>query len=293
MLRAQMRARKVARGISCDLWTGAGMSMILHIDAWKLGAAFFILMLCAGWAGLRIAPEPRTDGGDHNTRITDASLALFALLLAFTFSGAADRFENRKGFLLDEAIAIGDFAATASMLEEASRDRIRELLARYVQERLRFGSTRIDDPQMEIVTTRSRALQREIQDILHDAVTEKQSPTIHTPLMNGFNAVTMTHDRALYGSRNQVSDTIILLLVLFGIVSAFLIGYTTSRSARRGSLLGWMTVYTVLVTAVFTVTMDMEQPHRGIIMSSKAPLLDLLASLEPTSAPATDAAGSR
>jgi len=139
---------------------------------------------------------------------------------------------------LDEAIAIGDFAATASMLEEPERSRIHDELIRHVRLRLYFGRVRIDAPGM--------------QDV----------------------------DRALYGSQNQVADTIIILLISFGLVSAFMVGRSGQKHRRLGSTITRITVYTVLVTAVFTVTMDLEQPHRGIMRNPQISLVDLLASLQ-------------
>ena len=138
----------------------------------------------------------------------------------------------------------------------------------------------IDAPGMRDVTAQSRASQKRILDVLRTVITEKQSPTLHTPLMNGFNGLTMTHDRALYGSQNQVADTIIILLISFGLVSAFMVGGSGQKHRRLGSTITRITVYTVLVTAVFTVTMDLEQPHRGIMRNPQISLVDLLASLQ-------------
>ncbi len=259
------------------------MSVILHFDAWKLGLLFFVLMLGSGWLGAMSRPSAGDAAKGENTRIPDASIALFALLLAFTFSGASDRYENRKGFLLDEAIAIGDFATTASMLESPEREQIRHELIDYVKERLAFGRVHIDSPEMEDVANRSREIQSNIQSILREVITAKKSTTIHTPLLNGFNGITMTHDKAFYGSRNQVSDTIILLLVTFGLISAFMtgrFGVSRDRSSRLLPSMTWIVVYTVLVTAVFTVIMDLEQPHRGVMKNSKVPLTDLLTALQ-------------
>ena len=261
------------------------MSVILHVDAWKLGIAFFVLMLLAGWVGVVVAPKVGQATDNGRTRIADASIALFALLLAFSFSGAADRYENRKGFLLDEAIAIGDFAATSSMIEDPERGQIRSELIGYVKERLAFGTVHIEAPEMNAITAHSSARQENIRSLLAAVISEKKSPTLHTPLMNGFNGLTMTHDKALYGSQNQVSDTIIILLVLFGMVSVFMIGKTETshKQYKRPSI--WIMVYITLVTAVFMVTVDLEQPHRGVMRSSKAPLIDLLHSLERPDAP--------
>ncbi len=257
------------------------MSSILHIDALTLGAGFFVLMLLAGWAGAAMAAKhPPRAGQEESTRIEDACIALFALLLAFSFSGAADRYEHRKQYLLDEAIAIGDFATTASMIEGPSGRAIHEELRRYVELRLQFGRVHIDAPEMQDVTAQSRASQQKILEALRAAIADKQAPTLHTPLMNGFNGVTMTHDRAYYGSKNQVPDTIIVLLILFGLVSAFMVGRSGHKHGKLTSTMTRIAVYTVLVTAVFTVTMDLEQPHRGLMRNPQASLVDLLASLQ-------------
>lgn len=256
------------------------MSTILHYDATKLGVIFFVLMLAAGWLGAVIGARHQSQMAEESTRIEDACIALFALLLAFSFSGAADRYEHRKQFLLDEAIAIGDFAATTSLLDEPARSLIHKELITYVGLRLDFGRVRIDAPEMQDITRKSRASQDRVLGVLRTVIGEKQSPTLHTPLMNGFNGMTMTHDRALYGSQNQVADTIIILLIVFGLVSAFMVGRSGQKSSRLGSTITRITVYTVLVTAVFTVTMDLEQPHRGIMRNPQVSLIDLLASLQ-------------
>lgn len=262
------------------------MSTILHFSAWELGMAFFLFMMLSGWAGvytLSIIAPARAQELKENTRITDASIALFALLLAFSFSGAADRYENRKGFRLDEAIAIGDFAATASMLNSPEREQIQQELVGYIKERLAFSNATIDSAEMQAITARSRASQQRLQSVLRQIIAGKKSTTLHTPLMNGFNGITMTHDKALYGSQNQMSDTIIILLVLFGLVSAFVAGRFGSSASHQDSFMQAMapvTLYIALVTAVFFVVMDLEQPHRGVMRGSKAPLTDLLNALD-------------
>src|SRR5262245_27162915 len=57
-----------------------------------------------------------------------ATLALFAFLLAFTFSLAASRFEVRRGLVIDEANAIGTTFLRAGLLPEPHRDDVRALL---------------------------------------------------------------------------------------------------------------------------------------------------------------------
>jgi len=71
-------------------------SLIARLDAWVIAltfagamTAFFTL---GSWWGRR-SPAP---AGDHGGKFTDASMALLGLLLAFTFSMALNRYDDRR-----------------------------------------------------------------------------------------------------------------------------------------------------------------------------------------------------
>ncbi|MEY4578307.1 MAG: hypothetical protein RL701_3010 [Pseudomonadota bacterium] len=76
-----------------------------------------LLMLAGWWAGARSGGGNAADS--ELSRFEDGALALFGLLLAFCFSGAAARYDTRKQLVLAEATAIGDFAGTAKRLGSA------------------------------------------------------------------------------------------------------------------------------------------------------------------------------
>ena len=65
-----------------------------------------------------------------------AELGLLAFLLAIAFSLAANRFEDRRAVLLDEANAIGTCYLRAAMLPEPHRTEVRRMLREYVDVRL-------------------------------------------------------------------------------------------------------------------------------------------------------------
>ena len=64
-----------------------------------------------------------------------ATLGLLAFILAFTFSLAASRFDNRRQLVLDEADAVGTTYLRAGMLPERGQQ-VRDLLREYVAARL-------------------------------------------------------------------------------------------------------------------------------------------------------------
>lgn len=57
-------------------------------------------------------------------------------------------------------------------------------------------------------------------------------------------------------------------------------GMHRDAGSSAASSKAWIALYALLVTSVFVVTVDLEQPRRGIMRSLKLPLTDLLESLE-------------
>ena len=108
------------------------MNLFLDLNAWLSAVIFAGLMLVGWWIGLRVraaVPRPAETSPAPSTRIEDAALTLFGLLLAFCFYGAAERYEHRKQLLRDDAVAIGELASVGSDLEEPDRgaDAVRAL----------------------------------------------------------------------------------------------------------------------------------------------------------------------
>ena len=77
---------------------------------WLVGLGLFGFMLLAAQAGAisrkRLA-RPARAGEDAEGYLLSATLALLGLLIAFTFSGAASRFDARRDLIVTETNAIG------------------------------------------------------------------------------------------------------------------------------------------------------------------------------------------
>src|SRR4029453_13263416 len=111
-------------------------SLIARLDAWVIAltfagamTAFFTL---GSWGGRR-SPGP---AGGHGGKFTDASRALLGLLLAFTFSMALNRYDDRRAATVAESNAIGDLYTCATLLPEPSGSKFQTLLADYATHRL-------------------------------------------------------------------------------------------------------------------------------------------------------------
>src|SRR6185295_13054632 len=106
----------------------------------------------------------RDSEGSHagTGNIDGAILALLGLLVAFTFSGAASRFDHRRDLIIDETYAIGTAYYRVSLLSAESCRLVREKFRRYVDSRLEYYR-RIHDSEFAMKELENqKKLQREI-----------------------------------------------------------------------------------------------------------------------------------
>lgn len=255
------------------------MENFLELDAWLSALIFAGLMVLTYVVGARFRRDKNAEDPNTSTRTEDAALALFGLLLAFSFSGAADRYSSRKAHVLNDAIAIGDFAMTSAMLKNPERKEILSELTHYAEQRLRFAHTRFDNETMQPLIDEGRASHSRMAELVHRAIRTNNTPSIHPPLMNGLNGVTKAHDERLYTVRSQVPVTIILMLIILGVFTSFTMGRLSRRQKTAIQEVPKITTYILLISLVFAVTIDLQQPRRGIMRVSQAPMEDTLASL--------------
>jgi hypothetical protein len=264
------------------------MNLFLDLNAWLSAAIFACLMLVGWWIGLRVRaawPHAAQASTTPSTRIEDAALTLFGLLLAFCFYGASERYEHRKQLLRDDAVAIGELASVGSDLEEPDRGNLRHAVREYVEQRLVFGTLRLDDARMPQVIADGRASLGRMWAIVKHAIATRNTPTVHTPLVNAFNGMTESHDQRLYGVRDHVPGTIVFMLIVFGVFTTFTMGRLHDQTKRLTDGLPRILSYVGLIALVFVVTIDLEQPRQGMLLVPQEPMQDLLASLQREDGP--------
>ncbi len=77
---------------------------------------------------------------DTDTFSLSAVLGLLALLIGFTFSLALQRYDARRELVIAEANALGTTWLRSDLLEPAPRQQLRQVLRRYVANRVAFGA---------------------------------------------------------------------------------------------------------------------------------------------------------
>jgi len=234
------------------------------LKALLLAAVLLVAMLAcleAGrWLGLRRArldPEGARAGAGV---VEGAIFALLGLLIAFTFSGAASRFDERRKLIIEEVNAIGTAYLRIDLLPAAAQPEMREAFRRYVDARLAAYRALPDMVKVKAELARGTALQQEIWTKAVAASAGSPATVLVLPALNQMIDITTT--RTMAGEMHP-PGVIFVLLCGLALLSGLLAGDATAGAKRRD----WIHTVTfafALAGAVYVI-LDLEFPRLGFI----------------------------
>ncbi len=220
----------------------------------------------AGLARLRREPEglPKGIGAAEA-----AVFALLGLLLAFTFSGAASRFEDRRHLITAETNAIGTAYLRIDLLPGDAQPEMRDLFRRYLDGRLATYRKGQDLAAAKASFAEDQALQ---QVIWSKAVSASAAPGVPTPtamlMLPALNEMIDITTIRLMAARNHPPPVIFILLVALSLVGSLLVGYGTSVNRARSWL--HMIAFAAILSLTIYVIVDLEFPRLGLIRVDSA-----------------------
>jgi len=256
--------------------------MFFEREAWISATVLGAAMLLCSEIGRRFGARSRLTHPErrgHHTRVEDAIFSILGLLLAFSFSAAAARFQLREQQVVHEATAIGDFTGAAGALAEPMRAELSGLARDYTQKRLEFARLKLDDPaQLEISRT-TRELQSRLSEATYQAIRSGNTPSIHVALINALNGLVTAYEERLAGLRHHLPAPILLMITTFAILSALMLGRLNGLESRPD----WLPriVFAALISLVVWVMLDLEQPRRGWVTVSETAMQELIVPATP------------
>ena len=251
---------------------------LVELDARISAAIIIVVMLIASELGHRMGRLAAKRGGNTNTRVDDAVQAVFALIVGFSFAGAAAKHDKRVWLMVDEATAIGDFATASSVVAEPERTKLRQTIRDYVDVRLTTAYT-YDTVELEELVARTRRFETEMQRNVAEIVAKQNTPSIHTALVMTLNGTTTGLENRIAALSDHIPPTIVLMLFISAIMASFSVARVQGLGGRRQPLP--MLVFITLVAVVIYVTLDLEQPRRGIVRVPTHALESVRATLRP------------
>ena len=201
-------------------------------------------------------------------------------MIAFTYAGAASRFDTRRALTVQEANVIGTAYLRLDVLPAAAQPALRERFRQYAEARIARYRVLPDVEASEAQAVRGEALQREIWSesvtALRDA--EAGASLLLLPALNEMIDITSTRAILLETSTPPV---VLAVLVVLTLVSSMLSGNGLAKKRTRGLPLHTLG-FALVLTATLYVIVDLDHPRFGLIQLDyvdKA-LTDVLAGME-------------
>lgn len=247
------------------------------IDPFAISSTVALAMvagwLAGRWIGHRLRVE--SDSKAAVSKFLDASLALLGLLLAFTFSTALVKHDQRRLMVVADSNAIGDFYTCASLLKEPVRSKLRNVIRAYAALRIDLAKRAYDEHAFENALDQFEQMHGQMVELVSAALAD--GTPIAVPLTTTLNAVTSRQAERLAAVRDRLPTSIVLLLLVSAVISAMLVG-REQGVADEEDLAGTI-CFIILVSLAIWVTVDLNQPHRGSISVDQEPIQRLLSTM--------------
>lgn len=206
--------------------------------------------------------------------MANASLALLAFLLAFTFGFAASRLEARRTVMLDEVNAIGTSYLRSRTLPEGQRAEARTLLREYVDARLAGAvSGNLDEAIRRSVDIQNRLWERAA------GLAERSPGSIVLGLyLQSLNEMIDLHTKRVTEAL-RVRIPGIIWIVMYAITALAMgeMGYQTGLGGRRRPLS--TPAFALAFAAVIFLIADLDRPQAGWIRVSQQSMIELRQSM--------------
>jgi len=227
----------------------------------------------------RLAADP--EGASAGTgAVEGAVFALLGLLIAFTFTGAAGRFDTRRQLVADEANDVGTAWLRLDMLPAEDQPALRGLFREYLAARVAVHQLLPDVQAAEAEQAHAVRLQGEIWALGTASVAKDGRPQVATLVLPAFNSMFDIATTRVATARMHVPGLIIGVLLGLTLLAALLAGYAMA-SPRSRSWLHMLAFAGIMALTVYVI-LDLEFPRAGFIKMSDAdaPMIELLDSLK-------------
>lgn len=223
----------------------------------------FVVLRTSMWIGavfIRNRAAPEEDIRADLSIILTATLTLLGLIIAFSFSMAISRYDQRKNYEEAEANSIGTEYVRAGLLPSADAEKVRALLRNYLDQRVLFYKTR-DQKKISQINATTTRLQAEMWSAVLPRSIAQQTSTF-TLAVWGMNDVLNSQGYTQAAWWNRIPVAAWTLMVAIAICCSMMLGYGAQNYKAERMLL---TVLPFVVSISFFLIADIDSPRGGVI----------------------------
>ncbi len=210
------------------------------------------------------------DGAHKGISTIEGSLfGLMGLLIAFTFTGAASRFEDRRQLITQESNAIGTAYLRIELLASADQPKMKEYFKQYLDSRIATYQKVPDMVAVWAELKHSIDLQNTIWSFAISACKSTEAMTDAAKLLlPSINEMIDISNSRTVSAETHPPNAIFLLLGIFSLVGALFVGYGMAENKNRNFL--YMIIFSIVMTLTVYLILDLEYPRLGFIRIDQA-----------------------
>jgi hypothetical protein len=203
------------------------------------------------------------DGQAGLGALDGAVFGLMGLLIAFTFTGAATRFDARRTLVTQHVNAIGTAWLRLDLLAEPEREKARDGFRRYVDTQMEIVRSAGNEAAARAGVARLSAIQEEIWATLIHAVRNDKTLPLTQAVLPPANEMFDFSTTRLMTAQQHPPVAVFVMLGFLVLVSGLLAGYGMAK-AKRQSALHLYGFAAIMAFSVYLI-LDIEYPRLGIV----------------------------
>jgi hypothetical protein len=239
-----------------------------------LPIALLLMMLLMVEVGWRLGHRARARGRDSMTEgMSTAMVAIFgllSLLLALTFSDAAQRYDKRRDLIIREAQTISTVYQAVDLLKDSDQPALRSMLREYLDMRIAMYARPIDPAKIEVRVAARSTVESGIWAAASTSVKTTQFPDnlVAARVLDSISTMIDAADLQHQAQFMHPPLAMVGFLFFLTLIGALLAGYVMGIETRRDWFLA--VLYAVLMSVSFAIILDLDYPRIGFINLDQA-----------------------
>jgi hypothetical protein len=218
--------------------------------------------------------DPEQGGGGL---VANSVFAILGLLLAFTYSVALSRYENRKQAVVSEANALGTAFLRAGLMQGGGPELQRALLD-YARTRL-FTIENAGTPELaKQLLQHTLAAQSKVWSATEKIIRSSQPGPLEISLLSAVNETIDMHTTRLAVMLDILPAEIIWVLLCVTAATMAIGGFSSAVAGRTRRLR--LSLLATILSAVLFLIIDFDRPLRGFIKIPQHSLVNTIADME-------------
>jgi hypothetical protein len=245
-----------------------GITLMIHIFLVLIVLLILLSILGASvLIGGRFGRKQLEHHSQHKLEVVGvaegAVFGLLGLLIAFTFSGAYDRYETKKVHIVDEANVFDSAYELIDLLPLKYQHDLRVNIRKYLDLHVASYNHIPDDALVGNDLGQAIDVQHKIWSDVVTAAKENPGNSLTQQMIPAVNKMFDTFHAGI--NMTLIHPPVIIFVLLIGLAAlgAFLVGFTAAENQQKHSVHVWS--YVLLTALIIYIIINLEYPRMGFI----------------------------